>query len=88
MQNVATRDRSTNMTQYEVALHLTSDFIGILYTWWDSLEGSIQITILDRGVSHFISSITLEFIGRWSDVRADAKEKFLNTKLYNLNKFE
>lgn len=89
MQNIASRlDRSTNMTQYEVTFHVRSGFIGILYNRWDSLDGQIQIAILDRGINGLVNAIAKEFIGRWMDLKANAKEKFLNAKLYDLNKFD
>lgn len=84
IQNIATKlNRTTNMIQYEVTFHLTSGFTSVLYTWWDSLEGAIQIAILERWVNHLVNAITKEFIGRWIDLRAKAKEKFLNAKLYD-----
>lgn len=43
---------------------------------------------MDRGISGLVNAISKKFIGRWTDHKVEAKEKFLNAKLCDLNKFD
>ena len=76
------------MIVYKIALHVTFDFVRVLYTWWNSLNAQIQVIILDRGISDLVNAILREFIERWSDHKVEVKKKFLNVKLCDLNKFD